>query len=135
MNNIDIIHLLEDNSICIETEVNNILSGKEINIVIRKILLNHQAYISIISQIDNSFDNPEDSSALLAVKRSYEVSALKVLGSIRDLKNLNINVEGMLSLYNEGAFLKLNDLICIEELLLTQSKLISISEIKKNRDG
>lgn len=134
MNKLHVTHLLEDGSIDIETEISNIQSGGQLNISIRQILLNHEYYENLSKQIEDSITGigglTNDELAIIqSAKHSYEINALKVVKSIANLKKLNVNIDLLSRYFMEGKMDVLNSMIKVEDLLFSQSNLLSLSKL------
>ena len=126
MTNISVIHLLECKEIECKTELINIESGGNIHIEIKKILLNHDIYASICNQLEKLSGNQNEINTLNNIKIKYELNSIGILDSIHKLKSIGHDVDKLNELFYKGEFEELNEILNLNNFLISFSNIKSI---------
>lgn len=141
MNEISLIQLIEDKTVRIENEIENIKSGASVNILIRKCLLKHDKYLEIcnaIIQLSSEILNETNPKRIKYLKdkknsnehakRVYELNSLQLIQDVIDMKNLSPEYKTLAQLVDNGKYEKANKLLLAEDLIKEQTELISLLE-------
>lgn len=144
--NINILQHISSKGISIETQISNIQSGKDTDVVINQFFQTSQDYMALLNfvelkkrqlkEFEEGNESPlikEEFDRLMAAEQRFRIDALRLAGTLLKISPRTERLRKAYKLYNEGRFLAVDEILNEVDLQNDQEELLALMDYHEKK--